>query len=162
MDENRQQRIVVGVRGSGDARAALTWAAREAGLRGASLLVVRAWDSARHAAPYAPADATPTGDVSKVMAGDDLADAVLAAFGLKAPAYVSTELAEGIPERVLVDRSVGADLLVLGTTRIGSAAEMSAGPVVRSCLAHSQCPVVIVSAGGAAAPAEPTPTAAVA
>lgn len=153
MDENGQQRIVVGVTGSAAARTALAWAARESRLRQAALLVVRAWDPVRHAAPYAPASARPTGEQGRTAAREQLTEAVLNAFGFDVPAYVTIELAEGVAERVLVDRSAQADLLVLGTTSAGSGAERPPGPVIRACLAHSRCPVVIVGDAGAAASA---------
>ncbi len=158
MDENWEQRIVVGVKGSAAARAALKWAAREARLRKASLLAVRAWDPARHAAPYAPVGVTPTGDEGLAFAREDLADAVLGAFGLHVPACVTVELAEGVAERVLVDRSADTDLLVLGASSVSGHEGWPAGPVVRACLAHSRCPVVIVGTSGAAAPATRTMT----
>jgi nucleotide-binding universal stress UspA family protein len=153
--ETSQQRIVVGIRGSAAARTALAWAAREARLRQAALLVVRAWDPARHAAPYAPAGAAPTGDEEQAAARDELTGAVLDTFGLDVPACVTIEIAKGVAERVLLDRSAHADLLVLGTTSPASGAERPAGPVVRACLAHARCPVVIVGAGGAEATALP-------
>jgi nucleotide-binding universal stress UspA family protein len=154
MEANCEQQIVVGVKGPA-ARAALRWAAREAGLRKASLLVVRVWDPARHAAPYAPPGAAPTGEEGLASAREDLADAVLGAFGLDVPACVTVELAEGIAERVLVGRSAGADLLVLGASSLSDHEGWTAGPVVRACLAHSRCPVVIVGTSSAAAPAAP-------
>lgn len=157
MDENG--RIVVGVTGSAAARAALAWAAREARLRQNALLVVRAWDPARRAAPYAPAGATPTAQEARAAAGDELTEVILDAFGLDLPAFVTTELAEGTAERVLVDHSAQADLLVLGTKSAGSGVEWPTGPVIRACLAHSWCPVVVVSAGDVAAALTLTTTA---
>jgi nucleotide-binding universal stress UspA family protein len=154
MDEKGRQRIVVGVRGSAAGRAALKWAAREARLRKASLLVVRAWDPARHAAPYAPRDATPTCDETLAAAREDLAEVVLEAFGLDVPAQVATELAEGVAERVLVGRSATADLLVLGTSSLSGHEEWVTGPVIRACLTYSRCPVVVIGPDRVAAPDE--------
>lgn len=151
MGENGQQGIVVGVTGSAAARSALAWAAREARLRQNALLVVRAWDPARCAAPYAPAGAMPTADQARATARDELTEVVVDVFGSDLPAFVTTELAEGAAERVLVDHSAQAELLVLGTTSAGSGVEWPAGPVIRACLAHSWCPVVVVSAGDVAA-----------
>ena len=144
MSNVRQQVIVVGVSGSLASGAALSWAAEEARLRGARLHVVRVWDPARHAAPYAAVGATPTGEEELASARDGLAAAMRAEFGRVTPDGVSAELAEGVPERVLVDRSVGADLLVLGVTSPAWLAGRSAGPVVRVCLARAQCPVVVI------------------
>ena len=144
MSNDRRQLIVVGVSGSPASGAALSWAAEEARLRGARLHVVRAWDPARHAAPYAAVGAAPTGEEELASARDGLAAAMRAEFGPVAPNGVTAELAEGVPERVLADRSVGANLLVLGVTSPAWLAGRSAGPVVRACLARARCPVVVI------------------
>jgi len=144
MSNDRRQLIVVGVSGSPASGAALSWAAEEARLRGARLHVVRMWDPARHAAPYAAVGATPTGEEELASARDGLAAAMRAEFGPVAPNGVTAELAEGVPERVLADRSVGANLLVLGVTSPAWLAGRSAGPVVRACLARARCPVVVI------------------
>jgi nucleotide-binding universal stress UspA family protein len=60
------------------------------------------------------------------------------------PGEVATELTEGGAGRTLVDVSADADLLVLGS---GSPAAESVGPVIRACLSHAHCPVVIVRPG---------------
>jgi len=147
MRQSRQQRIVVGVSGSAASLTALQWAVDEARLRGASLNVVRAWDPARHAAPYAAPGHLPTCDEDHATALDGLAAAMRDAFGPQTPDSVTAELAEGVPERVLVDRCADADLLVLGVTSPAWLAGRSAGPVVRACMGRASCPVVLV--GGA-------------
>jgi nucleotide-binding universal stress UspA family protein len=148
MSNVRQQVIVVGVSGSLASGAALSWAAEEARLRGARLHVVRVWDPARHAAPYAAVGATPTGEEELASARDGLAAAMRAEFGPLTPDRVTAELAEGVPERVLVDRSAGASLLVLGVTSPAWLAGRSTGPVVRACLARARCPVVVIGDAG--------------
>ena len=144
MAEQRQQHIVVGVNGSVASRTALRWAAEEARLRRAELHVVRAWDPVRHAAPYAAIDATPTGEERRAAADDGLMASMRAVFGAATPYDVTAELAEGMPERVLVARSAAADLLVLGVT----APAWRAGPVIRACLTGARCPVVVIGAAG--------------
>jgi len=153
MRKDRQQNIVVGVSGSPASRAALSWAADEARSRRASLRVVRVWDPARHAASYARVGALPTRDEERATACGGLAAAVQAEFGAVAPGNVIVELAEGVPERVLVDRSAGADLLVLGVTTPAWSSGRSPGPVVRACLARSRCPVAVIATGQ---PSQPT------
>jgi nucleotide-binding universal stress UspA family protein len=56
---------------------------------------------------------------------------------------VVAEITEGTPERALVDLSYGAELLVLGSASHALAFH-SIGPVIRSCLGHAHCPVVII------------------
>jgi nucleotide-binding universal stress UspA family protein len=158
MSDDRQQLIVVGVSGSPASGAALSWAAEEARLRRARLHVVRAWDPARHAAPYAAVGAAPTGEEELASARGGLAATVRAEFGPVTPDGVTAELAEGMPERVLVDQSAGASLLVLGVTSPAWLAGRSAGPVVRACLARARCPVVVIGdASGAPLPAGQAP-----
>jgi nucleotide-binding universal stress UspA family protein len=144
MTNDRQQLIVVGVSGSLASRAALSWAAAEARLRRARLHVVRVWDPVRHAAPYAAVDATPTCEEKQAEARHGLAAALRVEFGPAMPDDVTSELAEGVPERVLVNRSGVADLLVLGVTDSAWLDGRSTGPVVRACLARARCPVVVI------------------
>lgn len=141
-----QQQIVVGVSGSRASLAALRWAADEARCRDARLTVVRAWDHSLHPAPYAGVGMVRAADDVRVELRIGLAATVHAEFGPVPPPGVAAQLAEGFPERVLIDQSVTADLLVLGTARPHDAAGGSMGPVIRSCLNGARCPVVVVSA----------------
>ena len=68
-----------------------------------------------------------------------------------------TELVEGAAERVLADASADADLLVLGSGSQSPVAQVDpqivdrpTGPVIRACLSHARCPVVIISPAMAA------------
>jgi nucleotide-binding universal stress UspA family protein len=144
VSENGQRRILAGFNGSRASMIALRWAIDEATLRRAGLHVVRAWDPARHAAPYASAGELPTCDEQETTVRTGFATALQAAFGPALPEDVTTEVAEGRPERVLVARSADADLLVLGEATQPWLVGQSAGPVVRVCLARASCPVVIV------------------
>jgi nucleotide-binding universal stress UspA family protein len=147
MSEHGQQRIVVGVDRSEAALAALEWAAAEARLRKASLHVVHAWEPVTYHASYAVVDDWPTGEQERLRAGADLAAVMRAVFGAEGAANVTQELAEGVAERVVVARSAGADLLVLGADTPERLAGRPAGPVIRACMSHAQCPVVIIGAG---------------
>jgi nucleotide-binding universal stress UspA family protein len=144
MTYDRRQLILVGVSRSPASREALSWAAEEARIRRARLHVLRVWNPVRHAAPYAAVDATPTCEEKQAEARHGLAAALRAEFGLAVPDGVTSELAAGVPERVLVDRSGGADLLVLGVTDPAKLDGRFTGPVVRACLARARCPVVVI------------------
>ena len=148
MSRDHCREIVVGVSGSLASRIALNWAADEARLRDARLRVVKVWDPARHAAPYARVGTLPTCDEERATACGGLVAAIRAEFGPVPPDNVSVELAEGVPERVLVDRSAAADLLVLGVTTPAWLTGRSPGPVVRACLARSRCPVTVIGGAG--------------
>jgi nucleotide-binding universal stress UspA family protein len=145
MGETKPSSIVVGVSGSPASLSALRWSADEARLRGARLHVIRAWDPASRAAFYSGASHAPTAAQRRTTAGIGLAAAVRAVFGPDTPSWVTAELAEGVPGRTLITRSAQASLLVLGVTTPVMEAEPSQGPVVRACVLHALCPVVLVS-----------------
>jgi nucleotide-binding universal stress UspA family protein len=154
MDAALPRRIVVGVNGSTASLAALRWAAGEAALRRASLLVVYVWDRTRRIAPYATRAGRPTPGEERSTARTRLASTLRAAFGPVPPACITCEVAEGLVARVLLDRAADADLLVLGATAPKTASP-PAGPVARACLNGAVCPVVIVSTAATnSAPAE--------
>jgi nucleotide-binding universal stress UspA family protein len=138
-------RVVVGVDGSAASITALRWAAREAALRQARLLVVCALDPGRQqAAPYA-------GHGRRLMPGQlgPPAVALLRALvrtvlGPSPQVAVDAEVIDGLAARVLIDRAGGADLLVLGDPATSQFEVI--GPVARACLRHAPCPVVVVGA----------------
>jgi nucleotide-binding universal stress UspA family protein len=144
MSSTRQSAVVVGVSGSRASAAALRWAAAEARRRSAPLRVIRSWHRQFHA-DYAPAAGWLTPDQQRGAATAELAAEVRAAFGAVVPDEVAAELTEGSAGRTLVDLSADADLLVLGS---GSPAAESVGPVIRACLSHAHCPVVVVRPAG--------------
>ena len=135
--------IVVGVSGSKASAAALRWAADEACRRSAWLRVVRVWSMEPRAFYVAPTG-PPDREQRQERAERDLAATVSELFGPVRPGTVITDVREGIAERVLVDASARADLLVLGSAS-GRCAGRSAGPVIRTCLSRAHCPVVMVS-----------------
>jgi nucleotide-binding universal stress UspA family protein len=145
------RRIVVGVDGSAESAAALRWACREALLRGAEVHAVRAWEPPHRAvASYAYSARVPeqSGYVRDGTAGaeEDLRQMVQE---LAEPRLViKVEVAEGLPARVLLDRAVDADMLVLGSAK--HPAMRAAGPVVRACVSNAPCPVVVIGAEQAA------------
>jgi nucleotide-binding universal stress UspA family protein len=152
----RQPVILVGVSGSDASAAALIWAAGEARRRTARLRVMEAWQAYPARALYASGRrerAAPSRDA----AADLLAARVHAVLGDDAGPEVTTELVEGAAERVLAEASAGADLLVLGSGSQSPVAHIDplivdrpTGPVIRACLSHARCPVVIISPAMAA------------
>jgi nucleotide-binding universal stress UspA family protein len=140
----RRPIIVVGVSGSRASAAALRWAADEALRRHGQLHVVLVW-SPQHRAAYAPPLQPPDAQQQMLHARRMLAATVQAVLGVAPRDEVMIEIAEGTPERVLADRSAGADLLVLGSASAQALTGRSIGPVIRACLSHAHCPVVIVS-----------------
>jgi nucleotide-binding universal stress UspA family protein len=150
--EPAQQRIVVGVKRSAASLAALRWAAAEARLRHAILHVVHAWEPAARRASYAILVDSPVGGQERLRAKDNLAAIMRAAFGTEVPAGITAEVAEGMAERVLAQRSRDAGLLVLGATADAELTGRPAGPVIRACMRSAQCPLVIITAAAGALP----------
>jgi nucleotide-binding universal stress UspA family protein len=145
------RRIVVGVDGSDESAVALRWACREARLRGAQVHAVAAWEAPhRGVASYAwsarvPVQSGYVADSAPVVA-EQLRQMVQS---VSEPGLViRPEVVEGLPARVLLDRAIGADMLVLGSGN--HPAMRAAGPVVRACVSHAPCPVVVIGAEQAA------------
>jgi nucleotide-binding universal stress UspA family protein len=141
-------RIVVGVDGTSASAAAVRWAVGEARLRQASVHLVFAYDRERDShAPYA-ARLEPQPDEGRAARMALLAAERRARKALP-PRRLSAELANGSPSKVLIDRSAGAELLVLGSAypQDWSAGQALApmGPVARACLHSAACPVVVVA-----------------
>lgn len=135
--------IVVGVDGSAGSRRALRWAAEEARQRHGRLRVVLAWEPA-YLATYSPASAHVGHGEQERAAKSLLAETLGRVFGADTPDQVVAEVVQGVAERVLVEESCGADLLVLGSTPAIGGASPSAGRIIRGCLHQSRCPVMII------------------
>jgi nucleotide-binding universal stress UspA family protein len=138
--------IVVGVDGTASSDAAVDWAVREARLRNSAVHLVMAWDpDSGHLAPYArPAAAGAGNDASPAR----LAEAVSRSARHLPPERVTSELVEGPPAQVLLERAAGAGLLVLGATRPAGYPTGLLGAVTRACLRNAPCPVVVIAADG--------------
>ena len=146
-----ERRIVVGVNGSAESVAALRWAGREAGLREAQLHVVLACESDCHRlATYAVHARVPQPRSARLDASSILSKSVASALGRTPRVRIRTELAEGLAARILLDRAVGAEMLVLGQAFHRSDQRHGTGPVIRACLHASTCPVVVIGAAEAA------------
>jgi len=140
-------RIVVGVDGTVASMTAVRWAAQEATLHKASVQLVFVDDG------YAQAAYSGSSDASHADRDDADGRALLAAAELEAgrtlpPGRVSGERAAGSPAKVLIDRSAGAELLVLGAAYPvydpANHLPPAMGSVARACLHAAACPVVIV------------------
>jgi nucleotide-binding universal stress UspA family protein len=136
--------IVVGVDGSPSSRKALTWAAAEAAVHGASLTVVNVWEhtllppagSVSVSEHYVP-------DPSQRTA-EDLVQVIKEELGDDPPVRVQPEVRQGRPAKVLIDESAGADLLVVGERGHGGFAGLVLGSVSNHVAAYAKCPVTVV------------------
>jgi nucleotide-binding universal stress UspA family protein len=136
-------RIVVGIDGSENSRAALDFAIGEGELRGAVVQAVMAWHR-----PYTgdtwtvavPVDIQGMEDsyraeLESIVAGADTG-------GLAKP--VEVVVVESSPAQALLGCSEGADLLVVGSRGHGGFVGLLLGSVGNQVASHAPCPVVIV------------------
>jgi nucleotide-binding universal stress UspA family protein len=145
--------IVVGVDGSDASSEALRWAAGEARLRSAPLVVVYAWS---FIPPQPIGDpgmlAVPAGDLpGQLDAEKDAAEAVLEgavteALGAAPDVAVERRLVEGDAGDVLVRESESAELVVVGSHGRSGLRAALLGSVSRHVATHAACPVVVVKA----------------
>jgi nucleotide-binding universal stress UspA family protein len=137
--------IVVGVDGSGSARAALGFALDEARLRGAAVRVVGVWHIpvAAYGGAMVPPDPSLVAELepqtTRVLERA-LEEARDAAAGLD----VETVVREGAPTGVLLEEAQDAELLVVGSRGLGGFRGLLLGSVSQQCAHHAPCPVVIV------------------
>lgn len=133
-------RIVVGVDGSEASKEALRWAARFAASIGGTIEAIIAWHPpANYGWGYLPGDWDPSQDAEKA-----LIDTVDAVFGANRPEGMTLLVSEGNPAKVLIDRSQGAELLVVGSRGHGGFVGLLIGSVSEHCAEHAKCPVLVV------------------
>ena len=133
-------RIVVGVDGSPASTAALRWAARQAELTGSRLEAVTAWE---RPATYG-GELLWVDDVDWAAMADATLEAAIGESGDDGSDTWRRVVTEGHPSRVLVQASVGADLLVVGSRGHGGFTALLLGSVGEHVVAHAACPVLVV------------------
>lgn len=143
-------RIVVGVDGSTPSKEALRWSLGEARLRGASLRVVYAWKLPIYLVEgFAPVEAIPDPTGLSEDARRRIDAIVHEVTGGATDVRIEQRVVEGTAAEVLVDESVGAGLLVVGSRGHGGFAGLLLGSVSQQCAAHASCPVVIIRSAAA-------------
>jgi nucleotide-binding universal stress UspA family protein len=137
--------VIAGLDGSPESLAAADWAAREALLRAATLRLVHAGDHHPHSyVPFA-AEAVPAPDTDLSARMLRETEAILAHRhpGLE----ITADRAAGLPSAALLSVAREADLLVLGSRRLGGTAGFLLGSVAAAVVARADRPVVLVRAG---------------
>ena len=146
-------RIVAGIDGSEGSLRALSWAGREARLRGATLEVVAVWT---YPIPVLLFPAAPEFPEVEKLANEthDLIDGALDKVAEDvAGVSIERRAIEGSAPAVLLDRAKEADLLVLGSRGLGGFGGLLLGSVSQQCAHHATSPVVVVpSSRGLIAP----------
>jgi len=144
--------ILVGVDGSSGSSAALAWAAAEARLRDARLVLVYAWHLP--AALYggmgtALVDGDTIAGIAS-LAEEQLAGVCERAAPVLDGLEVERRVIEGSAAAVLLSAAAHADLLVVGTRGHGGFTGLLLGSVSQHLAHHSPCPLVIVPTAAAA------------
>lgn len=145
-------RVVVGIDGSATSSAAVELAFEEAALRGVGLTVVHAWeapffDRTAGKGPALPADVVEADLAPEVGEERAVLDEALTGWVDKYPEVdVRPVLVHEKPAAALVARSVGAELLVVGSRGRGGFANLLLGSVSHPVLHHAGCPVAVVRA----------------
>lgn len=137
------QRIVVGIDGSEDSRAALRWALQEGRLRQASVEVVHTWHLPYvGASPYiVPVLDSDTYEKAARQVMDSVVDAE-DTTGLPAP--VTRSVVSGGAAGAIVEQARDADLIVVGSRGLGGFKGLLLGSVSQQVVHHAPCPVVVV------------------
>lgn len=137
--------ILVGVDGSGHSQRALEWAAREAGIRHAPLVVLTVHQAVAGywggVANY-PDDPVRTEKAREAAQAET--DKVLAGLGDPRPESVTVKAVHGFPAEELVSAGRDADMIVLGSRGAGGFTRLLMGTVATQVSQHSHCPVLIV------------------
>jgi len=142
MNATEQATIVVGLDGSRSAAAALQWAAEQSRVSGCPLRVVHAWRMRAIEVTAATAEFWETAQSdARAQATRWVLDTL---GGHSAEVRWSLDIVEGPPGPVLVGRSRGAALLVLGTRESTGLKRVVLGSVSHYCLSHAEVPVVAV------------------
>jgi nucleotide-binding universal stress UspA family protein len=160
--ESRAAPVVVGVDGSLDSFAALSWAAQQAHLMGARLVVVHARQLPPAGSPVRGRRAShmPSRDQVARDSRADVASALQRSGHRSLDVDVDVVVLEGAPGPALVSVAREASVLVVGSRGHGPVARRLPGSVSAYCTEHATCTVVVVPTPPAAAAERMYPVAA--
>jgi nucleotide-binding universal stress UspA family protein len=132
-------RVIVGVDGSGNSRAALRWALEHAGPDD-QVVAVNVWDvSVTTGMEGLALDVDEFETAARTTLHDVVAD-----LDESEAARVTEEVHRGHPGHVLMQLSDSADLVVVGARGHGGFLSLVLGSVSTYAVHHARCPVVVV------------------
>ncbi|RAX16283.1 universal stress protein [Pseudarthrobacter sp. AG30] len=140
MGDGEGFRIVVGVDGSAESRFAVEWAVTEARLRHGQVRAVTAWEYPPEAAGMEAMiwDSNIFEPTARGMQTDTLKGADTEGVD------VTGDVVQGPTVTVLINASMDADLLVVGSRGHGGFTGLLLGSVSTQVLHHAACPVLVV------------------
>lgn len=148
--------LLVGHDGSAAAADAVRWAARLAGRLGCPLHVVRSWSISSSPRPrtarsgYVP----PMTDFETAVR--ERLESDVAGLGLDPGVDVQSHVLHGPSGRRLLEASVGAEMLVVGSRGAGGFRGLLFGSTADQVVRNARCPVVVVPVTGTDDPADPS------
>jgi nucleotide-binding universal stress UspA family protein len=138
--------IVVGVDGSPNSERALDWALAHAAALDTSLTVVAVHEVAKSywgdIPVVGPAD-QPIADTLQ-HAAEEMTQRAASRLGDVKPASVEVRALSGFVVKVLIDASIDADMLVIGSRGRSGLARLVLGSVGHELVEHAKCPIVLV------------------
>ena len=142
--EHISSTIVVGVDGSADSGTALDWAATEAQVRKADLLILYAIHLPITATPFGEGALLPPTDDLQAYAKEVLDAAAQRATALAPDILINTDIATQEPSNLLLAASEEADLVVVGTRGLSGLGALVLGSVSSRVASKASCPTVVV------------------
>ncbi|MFG1813568.1 universal stress protein [Kribbella sp. NPDC049174] len=133
--------IVVGVGGESDCENAIRWAAAEAAARGTGIRLVHAFVWPEFPVALGPSEVAPG---LRAHADKIVADSLELATKLAPEIPITADRVDGFPSPVLLRESRTADLIVIGSRRLGGALGVLVGSTGTDLAAHAHCPVIVV------------------
>ena len=155
MANGKRASIVVGVDGSDGARTALEWAAAEAAARGVPLRIVHATLLMPHTELTRVYGEIPQVERDRIASEThDLLEAARARVAELAPKVTVTVAdTDGPPASALLAESLHADMVVVGSRKLGGLGSLVLGSVGSVLAQRAACPVIVVR-GPSGDPAE--------
>ncbi|MBF6445338.1 universal stress protein [Nocardia farcinica] len=133
--------FVVGIDGSESALSAVRWAAVEAALRSAELHLVTVVPAAfTPGVGFQPAETNHREASHRIAVARKTARDVTDSRNLT----ITSEIADGQPIPVLLERSTKARMLVTGTNGLGRIGRILLGSVSTAMARHARCPVAVI------------------
>jgi nucleotide-binding universal stress UspA family protein len=151
MNEADAKSVVVGVNGSRAAVNAATWAIDEAISRQLPLRLV-------HVIPrrdgQQASGQTAASEWELERGETALSQAICAVQSEKKPVEVETAVLSGDPEQVLIEQSLDAAMVCVGTSRRGWKADGLLGPTAAALVTSAHCPVAIIRTNADGSPTQ--------